>query len=200
MVIGWLCIRFHFLIQASWYCVTNGNISFSFLLFVLGVQTPFREFYFWWQVFYQSLWVASVHQAFFFQFKLFSSKVVSEELFRRILKASPLTNPFLTLGGSHEVKCGCKKVSICLKCVFASRIDFSLNLVPLYTAMSKNAVSVKCFGRELNDWVMQVCSFNEGFDVWFTHVPYVTEFSICRRDNDALGLTLGRYRFYQINY
>ena len=33
-------------------------------------------------------------------------------------------------------------VFICLKCVFASRIDFSLNLVPLYTAVSKNAVSV----------------------------------------------------------
>ena len=36
----------------------------------------------------------------------------------------------------------CKKVSICLKCVFASRIDFSLTLVPLYTAVAKNAVSV----------------------------------------------------------
>ena len=28
------------------------------------------------------------------------------------------------------------------KCVFASRIDFSLNLVPLYTTVSENAVSV----------------------------------------------------------
>ena len=28
------------------------------------------------------------------------------------------------------------------KCVFASRIDSSLNLVPLYTTVSKNAVSV----------------------------------------------------------
>ena len=28
------------------------------------------------------------------------------------------------------------------KCVFASRIDFSLNLVPLYTTVSKNTVSV----------------------------------------------------------
>ena len=37
------------------------------------------------------------HQAFFVL--NFSSKVVSEEFFRRILKASPLTNPFLTLGG-----------------------------------------------------------------------------------------------------
>ena len=35
----------------------------------------------------------------------------------------------------------CKKVSVCLKCVFASRIDLSLNLVPLYL-LSKNAVSV----------------------------------------------------------
>ena len=34
----------------------------------------------------------------------------------------------------------CKKV--CLKRVFASRIHFSLNLVPLYTTGSKNAVSV----------------------------------------------------------
>ena len=29
-----------------------------------------------------------------------------------------------------------------LKCVFASRIDFFLNLVPLSTTVSKNAVSV----------------------------------------------------------
>ena len=38
--------------------------------------------------------------------------------------------------------CRCKKLSVCFKCVFASRIDFSLNLVPLYTNVSKNAVSV----------------------------------------------------------
>ena len=37
---GWFCMRFHFFIKASfiidtkgWYCVTKGNISFSFLLF-----------------------------------------------------------------------------------------------------------------------------------------------------------------------
>ena len=40
------------------------------------------------------------------------------------------------------MKCVWKKVFVCLKCVFASRIDFSLNLVPLYTAVSKNTVSV----------------------------------------------------------
>ena len=39
------------------------------------------------------------------------------------------------------MKCACKKVSDCLKCVCASRIDFSLDLVPLYTTMSENAVS-----------------------------------------------------------
>ena len=31
------------------------------------------------------------------------------------------------------------------KCVFALRIDFSLNLVPLYTTVSKSAVSVSNF-------------------------------------------------------
>ena len=36
----------------------------------------------------------------------------------------------------HEI------ASVCLKCVFASMIDFSLNLVPLYRTVSKNAVSV----------------------------------------------------------
>ena len=38
--------------------------------------------------------------------------------------------------------CVCRKVSACLKCVFALAIDFSLNLVPLYTTVSKNTVSV----------------------------------------------------------
>ena len=70
---------------------------------------------------------------FHLKFELFSSKVVSEEFFRRILKASPLTDPFF---------CVCRKVSVCLNCVFASRIDFSSNLVPLYTTASKNTVSV----------------------------------------------------------
>ena len=36
----------------------------------------------------------------------------------------------------------CKKLFVCLECVFASRVDFSLILVPLYTTVSKNAVSV----------------------------------------------------------
>ena len=34
----------------------------------------------------------------FLKFEMLSSNVVSEEFVRRILKASPLTNPFLTLG------------------------------------------------------------------------------------------------------
>ena len=52
------------------------------------------------------------------------------------------------------MKCVCNKLSVCLKCVFASRRDFSLNPVTLYTTVSKNAVSVKCFGRDFNSWVM----------------------------------------------
>ena len=64
------------------------------------------------------------------------------------------------------------KVSVFLKCVFTSRIDFSLNLVPLYTIASKNTVSVSdIFGREFDSWVMKVRLFDEGFDVWFTDVP-----------------------------
>ena len=43
------------------------------------------------------------------------------------------------------MKCVRKKVSVCVKCVFASRIDFSLNLARLYTTVSKNAVSVSNF-------------------------------------------------------
>ena len=47
----------------------------------------------------ERLWVASVHaiKRFFFKFELFSSKVVSEEFFRRILKASLLTNSFFNI-------------------------------------------------------------------------------------------------------
>ena len=50
----------------------------------------------------------SIKCSFFLKFELFSSKIVSEEFFRRILKASPLTNLFLTyLEG--EVKCVCSR-------------------------------------------------------------------------------------------
>ena len=47
----------------------------------------------------------------------------------------------------------CWKVSVCLKCVFTSRIAFSLNLVPSNTTVSKNVVSVN-FGGEFNSRVM----------------------------------------------
>ena len=65
------------------------------------------------------------------------------------------------------------KVSVFFKCVFTTRIDFSLNLLPLYTTVSKNTVSVSYFGREFDSWVMfDVSSLaDEGFDVWFTDVP-----------------------------
>ena len=65
-----------------------------------------------------------------------------EEFVLRIRQASPLTNPFFTLGRWREVKCVYWNVSVGLKCVFTSRIDWSLNLVPLYTIVSRNTVSL----------------------------------------------------------
>ena len=54
--------------------------------------------------------------------------------------------------------------SFCLKCVFTSRITFSLNLVPLYTTVSKNIVSVN-FGGEFNSRLIKI------YLPWFTYVP-----------------------------
>ena len=72
---------------------------------------------------------------------MFSSKVAFEEFVLRILRHSPLTIPFLTIGGWEEVKCVYWKVSAGLKCVFISRSDCSLNLLPLYITLSRNTVS-----------------------------------------------------------
>ena len=38
--------------------------------------------------------------------------------------------------------------------LFTSRIDFSWNLVPLYTTVSKNSLSVRYFSCEFDSWVM----------------------------------------------
>ena len=106
---SWFCIRFQFFIQASfivdsegWYCVTNYNIYFSSLLFCfrsldsllwnlfLSLR-PSRVFVFNLNYFPQR-WIL---RSFFVGF--------SSLLLCRILKSSPLTNPFLTFGGWHEV-------------------------------------------------------------------------------------------------
>ena len=146
---SWFCIWFHIFIQASfivdtegWYCVRNGNISFSSLLFCFRTLDSLLWILFLIVGFLSKI-VGSLRPSsvFFFKFESFSSNVVSEKFFHRILKASRLTNPFLTFGGWHEVRCACKKVSVCLKCVFTSRIDIFLNLVPLHTTVSKNAAS-----------------------------------------------------------
>ena len=90
------------------------------------------------------MWVASVHQAFFFfKFELFSSKVVSEEFFRRILKASPLTNPFFNTWrvtpGEMCVQEGFRlfKMCLCIKDRF-----FLESCASVSTTVSKNTVSV----------------------------------------------------------
>ena len=56
----------------------------------------------------------------------------------------------------------CWKASV----VFTSRITFSLNLVPLYTTVSKTIVSVN-FGGEFNSRMMKVYFFEESYDVCF---------------------------------
>ena len=73
---------------------------------------------------------------------MFSSKVLSEELVLRSLKASPLMKPFQTPGGWQEVNSVYWNVSVGLKCVRTSRIDSLLNLSPLYTYVSRKVMSV----------------------------------------------------------
>ena len=54
----------------------------------------------------------------------------------------------------------CKKVSVCLKFVFEARIGFSLNHVPLYTTVSKTAVSVSNVSavNSMVGWCKFACS------------------------------------------
>ena len=85
----------------------------------------------------ERLWVASVHQAFF------SSKVVSEEFFRRIIKASPLTNSFFNIWRvTRGEMCVQEAFRLFIMCL-ASRIDFSLNLVPFYFCSLTSTVTFK---------------------------------------------------------
>ena len=62
--------------------------------------------------------LASVRQAVFLKFELFSSKVVSEEFFRKIFKASLLTNPFFNIWrvtrGEMSVEEGFRLFKTCL--------------------------------------------------------------------------------------
>ena len=69
---------------------------------------------------------------------------------------------------SFDKSVGDKPQNVCWKVsvIFTSRITFSFNLVPLYTTVSKNIVSVN-FGGEFNSRIMQVCFFEESYDVWF---------------------------------
>ena len=96
----------------------------------------------------------SIKCSFFLKFELFSSKIVSEEFFRRILKASPLTNLFLTFGGWSEM-CVFKKVSVCA---------FVLQPFLKMQSQCQNVPAV----NSIVGWCKFAC---EGFDVWFTYVP-----------------------------
>ena len=69
--------------------------------------------------------------------------MVSEEFVHRILKASPLTikSSFNTWWVTRGEMCVLEGFHS-FKCVSTSRIDSSLNLVPLYIIVSENTVSV----------------------------------------------------------
>ena len=74
---------------------------------------------------------------------MFSSNFPAfEEYDLRSLKASPLIKPFLTPGGWQEVKFVYWKVSVGLKYVHTSRMGFFLNLLPLYTHVSRKVISL----------------------------------------------------------
>ena len=85
---SWFCIRFHFFIQASfivdtegWYCVTNGNISFSSLLFCFRSLDSLSWILFIVGFLSKIVGTLRPSSVFCFKFELFSSKVVSEEFF-----------------------------------------------------------------------------------------------------------------------
>ena len=119
---SWFCIRFHFFIQASfildtagWYCVTKGNICFSSLLFCFRSFDSLLRILFLIVGFLSKI-VGSLRPSsvFFLNLNYFPQRLFLRSFFIGFFKASPLTNPFLTFEGWHEVKCVCKKVSVCL--------------------------------------------------------------------------------------
>ena len=128
--------------------------------FVFGVYTPFLWILFlivgFLSKFVGSLCPSSV----FWNLNVFLQRLFLRSFFVGFLRLLLWQILFLTFGGWHEVKCVCKKLSVCLKCVFASRIDFSLNLVPLYTTVSKNTVSVSNVSAVnlIVGWCKFVCS------------------------------------------
>ena len=77
------------------------------------------------------------------KFEIFSSNVVFEEFVRRILKASPLTNRFLTLGGrvTRGAMCVLEGFRFLKMCLYIKDGVF-LESCALHTTVSKNTVSV----------------------------------------------------------
>ena len=114
------CKRFHFFIQASfivdaegWYCVTNGNISFSSLLFYFRSLDSLLWILFLIVCFLSKIVGSLRPSSVIFKIWIIFLKGCFWGVFPRILKAPSLTNPFLTFGEWHEVKCVCKKVCLC---------------------------------------------------------------------------------------
>ena len=70
---GWFCIRFHFFFFKTSFkedtrlvlCHKRQYFIFPLSFVVFRIALPLCELYIWKKVFHQSLWVASVNQAFF---------------------------------------------------------------------------------------------------------------------------------------
>ena len=84
--------------NSGWYCVTKGNISFLSLLLCFRSADSLSVNFISDRRFSIIVCGQPLSINHFLKFEIFSSNVVFEEFVRRILKASPLTNPFLRLG------------------------------------------------------------------------------------------------------
>ena len=133
---SWFCIRLHFSIQASfivdtegWYCVTNGNISFSSLLFCFRFLDSL-------------LWILFLIIGFLS--KMVGSLRPSSVFFFFLIWTTFLKGCFWGVFSCVQEGFRLYKMCLCIK------DRFSLNLVPLYT----RSLGVKCFGREFYSCVM----------------------------------------------
>ena len=80
------------------HCVTKGKISFCVLFLALRTE-HLLEYLISDRSFSTKLPGKPLSRKCLFNFEMVSSKVSFEEFVLRIRKASPLTNPFYTLGG-----------------------------------------------------------------------------------------------------
>ena len=103
---------------------------------VSGVYTPSLWTLYLIEVFYQSLWVASVNQAFLKIWKIFLQRSFWGVCLQDSQGFSFDKSFFNTWRVIRDKMCVLEGFRFLFKFAFPSRIDFSLNLVPLYTTIN----------------------------------------------------------------